>query len=725
MTTDSFDLEAARKAAGLTQERLGAVLGEAMGGDPIPQSTISRYEQNPDDVPMGIVRKWMECCGRISAQEGLDYGDPYAEVRSMVALVEDFVRTAPEVLDDPMFGKAPTPEGFLARLKEIGRKPRVALCGRYDAGKSRLANTLMGGDRLPTAYTPATKVACVVRHVSERPKGLMEDVFLLPKGFDFDRSHDKAYLESMRVVAGSFDTLKLYGTHGDATPPGAEECHSALVFADSPFLLGCDLVDLPGYGNPGDEEKAEFAERVADVLVYASIAQGFMDAQDMDRANALLRLLPPVGDTEDDRLRNVYFVATLANMPADGVRDIIEKTPGRVLRHMGEGLASRAGREVDPETFRTRFFPFLVEDRSRREAFSRDVAELLGEVIPGVVRRRLDEAVAEMKASADTWCGGWAARLAEALENRERARQALEALERAEPERVAKVGAKRARILTSIGEAKAATRSFIDGTLSESLTPAKVEEIIRDRYEDRKEAMELAAPYLAERVRSSLDGFLMGRAGRLKSEIDDILKDYRDASVGGEAGGLGATAIPFDAQGAFIGALAGMGTAGALAAWATAVAAGSNLGSYILIAQVVSFLSSIGVSVGGTATAASAVAAIGGPVTIVIGIAALAVIAGYALFGASWQRRLAKKLCDTFREEGYLRRLAERSDAYWDETRDAFVVAIDGTEAAYKANMDSLRSLVTSTSAEEVEALIGKVEALRGFFAGIPWRPAS
>lgn len=70
-----------------------------------------------------------------------------------------------------------------------------------------------------------------------------------------------------------------------------------------------------------------------------------------------------------------------------------------------------------------------------------------------------------------------------------------------------------------------------------------------------------------------------------------------------------------------MGAVASLTTFGALATWASIVAAGSNLGAYLLVPTVVSFLSSIGVSVGGTAAAASIVAVLGGPITIGIGIA--------------------------------------------------------------------------------------------------------
>lgn len=61
-------------------------------------------------------------------------------------------------------------------------------------------------------------------------------------------------------------------------------------------------------------------------------------------------------------------------------------------------------------------------------------------------------------------------------------------------------------------------------------------------------------------------------------------------------------------------------TLGGLGLWAATV---GNLGGYILVAKGVSLLSALGISVGGTAAAASFVAAIGGPITIGIALAAL------------------------------------------------------------------------------------------------------
>ncbi|MCY4304486.1 MAG: hypothetical protein OXC62_06870 [Aestuariivita sp.] len=72
-------------------------------------------------------------------------------------------------------------------------------------------------------------------------------------------------------------------------------------------------------------------------------------------------------------------------------------------------------------------------------------------------------------------------------------------------------------------------------------------------------------------------------------------------------------------------ALAGLGTYGALAIWASIVAAGSNLEAYILVAKIVSFVSSIKISVGGTTTAAATVAAIGGLIIIFIALSVTAI----------------------------------------------------------------------------------------------------
>jgi hypothetical protein len=634
----------------------------------------------------------------------------------------------PASLDSTPFKDAPTATNFLEQVSNLGRKPRLAICGQFDQGKSRLANTLLGSDALPTAYQPATAIISLVRHVSDRPSWIKEDVWIMCKGFDLNQASDEKHCNDFKFVAGSFDTLKRYGTHNENQPSESTHCLSALMFVDSPFLLGCDLLDFPGYGHSEhDHDKAELAHSLADILIYASSATGFLDQQDLQFVNALLKQLPSIEghDTPLPALRNVFFVATMASQEQNELEDIITKASCRAYKHLLEGIERRAeaiGKPITLADFRARFFTYLVDEPGRRKAFEEDLAALLSTVCPSQTRRQLDSWVVELKKSSKAYCNGWTARLIEALENRDRAQGSLELLERAEPLRQRRIGSKTERILGTIAKNKADSRDFIKTELDKLVTPDYVEKCIRERYEDKKEAQQLAGSYFVDHVQNKLSSFLAERANELAPEINDILDDYQTSGASAEGMDLGSMSVPFNAQGVFLGALAAAGTAGALAAWAAVATAGSNLGAYLLIPGVVSFLSGLGISVGGTASAISLVAALGGPVTILVGLVAAAALGIYALFGASWQSSLAKKVCETMKEQKFIENLTTHSEKYWDDTRHGFQKGMAGVEAAFQENLGNLRKLVNATSRDEMTAMIAHVEATRDFFGGIPWR---
>ncbi len=717
----SFDLAKMRADAKISQEDMAAHLG-------ISQSQISRYEQDQTNAPFGVVMAWVQLCGQISAKQGLEFGVPYRDIETKLKLMSDYAETAPAPLDASLFKDAPTAANFVRQVRNLGRKPRVAVCGRFDQGKSRLANTLLGSDPLPTGYQPETAIISLVRHISERPSWVREDVWIMRKGFDLNQANDEEHCNDFKIVAGSFDTLKKYGTHNDNKPADADQCFAALVFVDSPFLLGCDLLDLPGYGHSQDDHnKAELAHNLADILIYASAAQGFMDQQDLQFANALLKQLPTL-EAKDDALpvlRNVFFVATMARQDLSDLKDIITKASSRAYTHLLEGLQARGeliGRPITLTDFRARFFTYLVDEPSRRKAFEEDLADLLSKVCPGQVRGRLDGWVVELKNSTKGYCDGWTARLVEALDNRDRAQGSLEMLERAEPLRQRRVGSKTERILSTIAANKSASTDHIKADLSKLIAPDYVEKRIRERYEDKKDAQQLAGSYLIDHIQNKLNNFLAERAQELVPDINDILADYQAA--GTSAGGveLGAMTVPFNVKGVFLGALAATGTAGAMATWAAATAASAEVGSAMLLPGVASYLAGIGATTGGVVSSGSLIAALGGPITIVIGLAVLLGLAAYALFGASWQSRLAKKICEALKEQHFLETLTKHSEKYWDDTRHGFQKGMAATEAAFQDNLGNLRKLVNATSREEMTTMIAQVGATRDFFGGIPWR---
>jgi len=180
--------------------------------------------------------------------------------------------------------------------------------------------------------------------------------------------------------------------------------------------------------------------------------------------------------------------------------------------------------------------------------------------------------------------------------------------------------------------------------------------------------------------------------------------------------------IPFNAKGAFLGSLLGMTGVGALAVWAASL---GNLGAYIIAAKTVSLLSALGISIaGGTATVASFLAAIGGPVTVAVAIVAVFAILGFALLGSSWEKRLAKKIVAVFAEKKIRESFEKSISDYWEQTEESFIKSADTVEEKFREYFEDLRKLVEDKEAgrEELNSRIHRLEKARDFFGGIPWK---
>ncbi|MEG4083743.1 DNA-binding protein, partial [Microcoleus sp. POL10_C6] len=246
-----------------------------------------------------------------------------------------------------------------------------------------------------------------------------------------------------------------------------------------------------------------------------------------------------------------------------------------------------------------------------------------------------------------------------------------------------------------------------------------IEQMIRQRYDKQKEAQEYAPGYLVDLLQSHLENRISVNSEKLKAEIDTFLEKYPVPKLPNKDGIV--VSIPFDTKGAFLGGVAGLGTYGALAAWAAGL---GNLGSYILVAKLVSLLSALGISIGGgTATVISFVAAIGGPIVLGIGLAAGLASLVWNFFGEAWQKRLAKEIHQQFKKQGVVDKFLGGIDQYWQETATAFDKGADAVEAKCKQYLKHLHE-ITSTdtqSKERIEQIIINLEKLRVFFANIPW----
>lgn len=202
-----------------------------------------------------------------------------------------------------------------------------------------------------------------------------------------------------------------------------------------------------------------------------------------------------------------------------------------------------------------------------------------------------------------------------------------------------------------------------------------LEELITDTYSDKKEAQSEIGNYISQILTSQLESTLKASSKTVSKEIESLLSRWQEAaptisnvSIDHSIDGLGMDFSAFNSRAAFVGGLAGLGSLGAMALYVSTIA--SNLGAYVLVGKAAGVLASLGL-VGSVTSVTSFVAAIGGPITIGIALAAAVGFIIYKLVGGSWQKSLAKKASESFRKESVFDEIEKAISDFWDSTAKA------------------------------------------------------
>lgn len=374
---------------------------------------------------------------------------------------------------------------------------------------------------------------------------------------------------------------------------------------------------------------------------------------------------------------------------------------------------------IDETSYRSRFFTYSAEDLSLRKKLENSLHDLLTNIIPQNISAKMQSSMLQTKKAGTKSLQALVDTIQETLDHREQAHQEINKIVKQEPQRINTKNTHEQKIIEFIQELKKDSVSDVKETCSMWINAELVEDIIKNRYDDKKKATELAPTLIVERLQQRLGQKMKEKSERLSSEVDAFLSGY-DISIN-ESDVL-KDSWDFNAKGAFAGALAGLGTFGALATWASVVAAGSNLGGYILAAKIVSALSALGISVGGTATVASVMSILGGPITIAAGIAVMTATIAASIFGDSWQKKLAKKMCKGMRENNIEEKITQNFNNFWDNTEKAFKHAAKETEEDFQRKLASLQEIAFNTNVDVLKQHLGAATELKDFFAGIPWR---
>lgn len=714
----------------LSQEELALRLG-------ISQGQVSRYESSPEAIPFDLAFLWCQACGftiedalRLNAKPemaGIDPGTPYATLHSNLELLRQYASSGPALSPD-LPAPSISPDGLALQIEAWRQKPTVLITGRFDSGKTRIANALLGSENLPSQYTPTTSVVTFVRHIEERPDWQKEDIWVMKKGFEPARWRDQRHCEEFKVVAGGFETLKRYGVkESEGEKQGAK---AALVYIDAPLLRACTLIDVPGFQD--DENDAELATNsasLADIVIYTSPAKGFIDQADFLHLSQLLRTLSPLNPQgEFIRFANFFLVATHADPSISDAQleHILSRGAERLFKHFAASLFAPDAapeRRLTQQEVRERIYTFWFESPKRRERLESGLRQTLAEWMPNALRAQVDRQVKEIKEKTRKDLRRRIEAYENALVEMDAAKSNLERLRRDLPQHKAEIRKNKAAFRKEVERLRESTSQFISKDIEPMLTAQAIETFIRANFENSKDdAKKDAIPRLLENVQDKLERHLKKEAECLVPHVEKYLQKYEitlESLKGPEFGGL--EAIPFDAQGAFAGGLAAAGTLGALGIWASAM---GNLGGYILVAKLASVLSIAGLGIGSTGLV-SFVAAIGGPVTLAVGLASVLALGIWSLFGEDWRSRLAKKIAKTLQEKGLLSNIKEKSNSFWESTWIAFEKGADAIEEKFAEYIAKNEELLQGNSKEKIQAAIVSLEDLRDFFGGIPWRASA
>lgn len=727
-----IDLAALRKSAGLKQSQVAEALG-------LSQSQVSRYEADPEEAPQKLAKAWSELCGDVRKTRGitLDGENKRKKITQALDSIYGWFKFAP-----PTHGLADLPDlsQMVISIKKIARKPRIAVAGKFDSGKSTLLNYLLGGKHLPTAYQPTTSLVCHIRHIDDKPNWQIEPVWIMKQGYNLDDPDDQANAEEHKIFAGGYDTLKIYAQHperlgGDAQPAVAiEGAVAAVVYLNSPILTTADFIDLPGYENEeSDSKKAGLADSIFDSLIYTSTTNGFFDGQDMIYLRVLLDKLPPIkthGDTPP--LSNLFVLCTQVHAISEEVNgksreqilsDLLDGATQRAaheLRETMEDASQRWGKSINQEVLRQRLFGFSVDDITAgiAEGFTQDLKNYLENTAPQNCLYSLKKILNVSKEKQISALSALVTYLEQSVSNRMKAQSEFDAVLEKKETSKAHFANESQRLNVMIDECLDTTEMIVKEVYKKYINVDFVEKNVRENYKEKKDAEKYLGGFLIDKVQREINRKVSLLSENLNQELSNTLG--RMSNYMSPVGSV----TPFDAQSAFLSALTGAGAAGALAGWAAVVAGGSNLGAYILAAKVVGWLSAMGISVGGPTVVMSIVAALGGPVTIAVGIGALLAGGIYVLLGSDWQTRIAKKTVEQFKKQNFEDKISVSLRKYWKDTKSALNHSMAKTLKSYDDYLNE-RKTILSMSEDDLNNRIVIVKNIEGFLRSMPILPAS
>ncbi len=710
-----IDLAKLREKAKISQSDMAERLG-------LSQSQVSRYEQDPEEVPYRVIRKWFALCGFVSSTQGLDVGNPFDEIQGRMKLLVDYAQTEPDAPVDKIdLTQTTDAKTFINSVKTIARKPRVGLCGVISSGKSRLGNIILGFDRLPAGFDPTTSAICLIRHISDKPAWQAEDVWMMRRGFDVNLADDEDHCKGYRLLSGGYESLRQYGTYtGSGFTHGA---YVAVIYIDSPMLMGCDLLDFPGYDPlAGNFDRAEISKKLIDVLIYTSSSNDFLNQADINYLGALLRHLPTYsaipGNVEP--LRNLMIVATKSDtIEKERTVNILDGGSMYVfhnLHHVISDLSRITNTQITQEDLRRRFFTFTAVDVNTRvdpTDVECDLIDILSNALPRYILAQMNTHILNAKILANQKCDMRINRLRQLTINSDICRTAINDMQVDELVRTHERTIQLQHIDAIIAKFNTECKTTLAHSFKSIYTVDFIQESIENHFrENKKEAQELATYYLLNLIQNKIECDVKDKADRIFSEVNLLLEEYNFPVKKHK---IMEAIWPFSALDSFISELQKHAVIGVLGSYINRNISDNRLYSSSQSPIDATNISRKFIDTGETIATTELL----DPIWI---FSVNREMQCSFLLDESWQQKLAKRIHKQIQKHEVEKAVVKVLDSFWEIAKSVITDAFDKVESDYISSLNNIKSLSLSTDREKLKIDLDFSQELRDFFGGIPWK---
>ena len=734
-----FDLRNFREEVlKLTQKELATLIDER-------QDKISRLEKNPDSIGLDILIKIADKTGttldelvkyKKTLPDALDVQDTWKEASQINKWINDYVMTTIE--NNSIGSKQLIKVNEVKEFTEKSlRKPKVAIVGLSDTGKSTLINSLLGGEKMPAAWTPTTAISIYIKHTDDRPEYITDDVWFFKHhvdrefGWDSNRLTDEDYTNKFLISKGHIQDLQELAVRKET---GETTVGSAVVFMNSPILKVCDLIDLPGY-NTGDRELdtylSEHVRDYADIMIYMSLANGFMRGNDIEYLKSDLNFLPLVENkvTYNKALSNLFVIASQAHVVNKGNRSDLKKVLNegskrlfsQIPKDVWEYRSKVTGIDYDLEALKSRFFTYSKDIVDLRKSFESELMELI-EDYPKLL-------VNQYKLAMTKLCDINKVKISQNIQGnndinnkREDYKKLVENIEGKVTEVLNKT-----RVLVENVEkesSKHKTKSINEFTnIFDNIV--SVESVIgiidQEKYTNVKRDIEKLGSYLNSRIQSEMRMVLKERSFVYAKDVNDFVYEY-DQIVGNISSET-TTNYNYSSKEAFIKGLGQCHSIGANAAWTSTL---GDLSSYTILGDGVNLISSLFYSLplttGQTFTPVGGVAnslAFTGLIGLGIGLGMLAVTSMMSIFGSGWKKSIAKKIVAAYKNQNALVTYTNAIEIYWEETDHSFKHGVEYLENHLMTEIAELSAKVTTYDSGKLDKSNNLENVMTKFYDGI------